>query len=211
MTTDVYATADELKEYVSAPGLTGDDSIIDAALVAASRNVDAYCGRFFYQLPASTAYFSPDPGSLWLLDLGDADLYDTAGLDVAVQWSNAAGYNEPWTFGTDYIAEPVNQSVQGVAGWPFTSLRALGGKSFPPQIADFYRDTVRIVGDFGWPAVPAPVKLATLMGAAELVKMGDAPFGVAGFGQFGSIRVRDNPKIATLLLPYKKGTTLFLA
>jgi hypothetical protein len=65
------------------------------------------------------------------------------------------------------------------------------------------RDTAR----WGWTAVPAPVKEATLALAEETFKMKDAPFGVAGMGEFGAIRVRANPRIVTMLSPYVRIAT----
>jgi hypothetical protein len=38
--------------------------------------------------------------------------------------------------------------------------------------------------------------------AEETFKMKDAPFGVAGFSDFGAVRVRDNPKVMSLLNRY---------
>jgi hypothetical protein len=32
----------------------------------------------------------------------------------------------------------------------------------------------------------------------------DAPFGVAGFGEFGAVRVRNNPRAMALLQPYRR-------
>jgi hypothetical protein len=63
---------------------------------------------------------------------------------------------------------------------------------------------VEVTGVFGWPAVPAPVVQATMLVASELFRLRDAPFGVAGFGEFGAVRVRENPKVAALLDPYCK-------
>jgi hypothetical protein len=40
--------------------------------------------------------------------------------------------------------------------------------------------------------------------AEETFKLKDAPFGVAGFGDFGVVRVRENPAVARLLAPYKR-------
>jgi hypothetical protein len=43
---------------------------------------------------------------------------------------------------------------------------------------------------------------ACLIVASETVKLRDAPFGVAGYGDYGAIRVRNNPMAMGMLAPY---------
>jgi hypothetical protein len=210
MSAPAYATTAQFRDFIKDTSLN-DAVPIATILLSASRDVEKICGRAFYQPDTPTVqYFSPARNSPWVLDLDDMDLATTDGLVVAVQWSNGGNYAETWSLGTDYIAEPVNQSVNGIVGWPYTSLRSLA-KIWPPRYADFYRDTVKVTATWGWPAVPDPVVQATLMRAFELYKGGEAPFGVAGQGDFGAIRVRDNPMVSSLLQPYKKQTTLLMA
>ncbi len=205
-----YLAEQELRDYLQDPSTTAESSQITDAIASASRLVDAYCGRFFYQETAPrTQYVSPNPNNLWIL--GIDDLSTLTGLDVTAQWANTSNYNETWNIGTDFIAEPINQQQDGIQGWPYTFLRALGPKVWPFQYLDFYRDTVKITGTWGWLAVPAPVKQATKILAAQYYKLGGAPFGVAGFGTFGDIRVKDIPQVMTLLKDYKRGTTLLMA
>ena len=63
---------------------------------------------------------------------------------------------------------------------------------------------MHVTARWGWPAIPAPVKQAAFLVSAEQWKLKDAPFGVAGFGEFGAIRVRLNPMVTTLLGPYRR-------
>lgn len=208
MTLPVYASDAMFRLHIRDPSAL-DPIPIGLALDGASREVEHICGRRFYQTTGSQ-YFSPAPRSPWIIELDDVDLANTTGLVVAVQWSNTANYNETWTLNTDFVVEPRNQSVNGIDGWPYTSLRSLS-KIWPPRIADFYLDTVKVTGTFGWPAIPAPVTQATLMLAAERFKSGEAPWGVAGFSDFGAVRVRENPMVASMLAPYKKHTSLMMA
>jgi hypothetical protein len=62
-----------------------------------------------------------------------------------------------------------------------------------------------VTGVFGWPAVPANVKQAALIAAADLFRLKDAPFGIAGFGEFGVVRVQANPRVMSLLRRYITG------
>lgn len=203
-----YITTAELRDYLKDPSGTQNPTAIAAAISAASRAVDAFCGRHFYQT-TQTQYFTPEQGFLWRLDLDDMDLASTSGLTVQVEFGIDGTYPTTYTLGTDFIAQPINQSVGGVDGWPYTWLQSVNGKLWPPRYAGFQRDTVKITGQWGWPAVPLPVKQATKILAAQFFELGGAPFGVAGFGDFAAVRVRDNPIAASLLGPYAKNRLLF--
>jgi hypothetical protein len=61
---------------------------------------------------------------------------------------------------------------------------------------------IQVTGTFGWPAVPLNVKEATLIQAADTFRSKDAPFGVAGFGEFGVVRVGPNLRVQSLLRRY---------
>jgi len=47
--TNGYCTQNELKAFVGIPSDdSGDDNLLDDAINAASRQIDAFCGRYFY-------------------------------------------------------------------------------------------------------------------------------------------------------------------
>ena len=46
------------------------------------------------------------------------------------------------------------------------------------------------------------VRRASLMLAIDFFKLKDAPFGVAGFGDYGPMRVMENPTVAGMLRRY---------
>jgi hypothetical protein len=52
------------------------------------------------------------------------------------------------------------------------------------------------------------VKQAALIAATDLFKLKDAPYGVAGFGEFGAVRIQDNLRVASLLAPYRRSPVL---
>src|SRR6185437_2859039 len=90
---------------------------------------------------------------------------------------------------------------------PCTRIRAInaanGGKFFPYTWEFSRLDRIQIVGTWGWPTVPAGVRQATLQTAAEIYKLKDSPFGLAGTSEFGLVRVpKQNPYIMKLLTPY---------
>lgn len=183
-----------------------DLTVVQNAILAASRAVEGLTGRHFYQ-HTGTQYFSPD--GLWIVSLDDMDLATTTGLTVHVDTGFAGTYTEVRTFGTDFICEPINQSVYGLEGWPFTSLRAVNGKVWFLRYLDYQRDTVKVDGTWGWPAVPHAVIEATTIVASFLYKRPEAALGMSALPEIGMMRVRD-PDVAMILQPYVKQSTRFL-
>jgi hypothetical protein len=53
--------------------------------------------------------------------------------------------------------------------------------------------------------VPLNVKNAALVIGAQIFRMKDAVFGVAGFGEFGVVRIQSNPQVMWLLRRYITG------
>src|SRR5262249_31365326 len=105
-------------------------------------------------------------------------------------------FEQTWTQNTDYALTVAPGAYnQGALGeqWPFTGYAVIGTGKFLPFVWPWsHQDRIQITGVFGWPAVPLAVKQAALIAAADLFKLKDAPFGVAGFGEFGVVRVGAN-------------------
>jgi len=87
--------------------------------------------------------------------------------------------------------------------WVYTALRPIEDGYWPTWEG---RATVRVEATYGWPAVPAPVKTATILQAARLWTRYDSPLGVAGFGEMGAMRVsfKADPDVSMLLQPYRR-------
>ena len=179
-----YATQAELKNWI---GITDniDDDNLDIALEAASRQVDRICGRRFYADSVATARtYTPSND---LLHVFTEDFHSTTGLVVV---SNGTTL----TLDTDF--ELVLNSVDR----PYTGLRAINW-----LYKDSQRKTVSVTAKWGWAAVPADIKLATLILAARLFKRKDSIQGALGFGDLGAMRLSANdPDVTTLLAGYRK-------
>ena len=201
MSTTDYVQLAELARHVGTD-TTIDSELLQFACTAASRSIDARCGRFFYQATSQTGYTFPS--TAWICRFDDFDIATTAGLTVTTDTTNDGTYATTWTVNTDYQAGPESGIVAGKTGWPITTLRAVGTKSWPIRYIETQRPTVRVVGTFGWPSVPAPIKEATYLLAAEQYKLKDAPTGIIGYGEYGAVRIRENPKIENLVLPFVK-------
>lgn len=178
---DPYATVAEFKERIAVND-SQDDSLLSAALDAASRSVEEFCDRQFNQASAaSDRVYRPDFADMVQVDdfTGSATVTAAGGKTLAE--------------GTDFEIGPVRDTNLGKPAWVLRHLK--GGFGVNERL------TVNAL--WGWDSVPAQVKEATLIMAAEIFKLKDAPFGVAGFGEFGVVRVRDNPKAAALLYPLR--------
>lgn len=201
---NLYAEAADLKVRFGIPDSI-DDTKINSALDSASRAIDQHCQRVFYSASAVTATFVPSDS--YRLRLADTDVWRGDLVSVTTLATDATGdgvYETTWS-ASDYQLWPVNAAA-GPEARPYTEVRAVGGQTFPiPYTRTQRLNRVQIAGTFGWPtAAPSAVTEACLMLAAELFKLKDAPFGIAGLSEFGVVRIRENPKVATMLAPYQR-------
>lgn len=197
--TNGYTTLNDVKD-----SLNLDDSIdnaaIELAIATASRQIDDYCGRFFYKdgtelLPA-TRYYSP------------TDFY-TVVVDDFVSLSEIATddnfdrlYQTIWTE-SDSMFEPVNNPSRG---WPRNRILAVGSYVFPANLPQ----SVRLKGIFGWSAVPYEVKTAAKIQASRLFLRNQSPFGIAGNTDLGTVRLaaKLDADVEALLRPMRKNNGL---
>jgi hypothetical protein len=89
--------------------------------------------------------------------------------------------------------------------WPYWQVRV---RPFAAACFPCWEDGVQVTAQWGWAAVPPAVKEACLILAEETFKLKDAPFGIQGYGDYGPVRVRDNPKVASMLNPYRRKSVL---
>ena len=188
-----------LAEFKSAARLidTVDDVMLEPVIEAASRMIEAHCGRRFYADSTATArVFAPLHNGLAIVD----DFHTTTDLVVKTDPNLTGTYSETWT-AADYQLEPLNGLRDGVS-WPYNSIRALGAYLFPTALQ---RATVQVTAKWGFAAVPTDVKVAALIQSEALFKAYDAPLGVAGIGDMGVMRMRQalHPSAAALLERYR--------
>lgn len=197
-----YVTVAELRDWVGI-GDSADDSLLSQACDTASAWIDEYCGETFAVPSAATArLFYCDSWNYVRTDT----IANTTGLVVATDDNDDGTAETSWTITTDYLLLDPNGRTVGEASGPYRAIRAVGSKSFP--CSSNGRPLVSVTARWGWPAVPAPVKQAAYVLAAEQWKQKDAPFGVAAFGDFGALRVRANPVVAQLLAPYRRAAVV---
>lgn len=190
---DDYVTLSEFKSWIG-DSETIDDATWTFAISAASRGIEKVTGRQFNQATVATArVYRPELTCSVAID----DFHTTTDLLIETDEGGDGAFDTTWT-SVDFELEPLNGVVDGEQGWPFNEIRAVGSRLFRPH----RRASVRVTAQWGWPAPPAAVKTSCLIAAAEIGKMKDAPFGVAGFDNWGAVRVRDNPMAVAKLAPY---------
>jgi hypothetical protein len=192
-----YITRSDFKAFVPHFDSTADDTLLDAILLAAEGAINWRCGRRFDAATQATArQFYPAHSGWVRVD----DISTTASLVVAYDSSDDGTADVTLTT-AQYQLEPVNGvGADGTAGWPYTAIRAVDA-SFPTTTV---RAPVHVTALWGWASTPDLVKQATKVLANEMYKHREAPLGVTEFGEFGIMRVRENPVVASLLKPFMR-------
>lgn len=192
-----YATVDQLREELGDTGSKIDVDRLERALTSASRAVDDFTGRRFWQDgTVKTRTYRPESTSLALVD----DISTTTGLVIKTDTGADYTWSTTWVT-TDYDLEPDNAD-QDNAAYAWWRIRAVGNYGFLTLPT---RRTLQVTAKFGWAAIPAEVESATLIKAIQRFRRPDAPFGIAGFGDFGPMRIsRKDPDVIELLNPFVK-------
>jgi hypothetical protein len=174
-----------------------DDSLLELAIESASREIDGYCERVFYSTTGTRVYA---PTNIYTVTTDDI-------ISVTTLKSSSDGvtYDITWTT-SDYQLEPLNGFAGGLST-PYTRIRATGNYLMPSfSVGTFYEleALIQVVGVFGWSAVPAAIRQATVILAMRLFKRLDAPLGMIS-NDMGSMRVgRFDPDVEALVAPFRK-------
>jgi len=165
-----------------------DNGLLAAALAAAESSINLWCNRTF-TVPAAVTTRTYEPfADEVIVD----DIATTTGLIVSDNGTTVAL--------TDLVLDPANGvGPDGNTGWPYWRIRYANGG---PWARDGRRRTASITAKFGWAATPENIRMATLVLASDLFHMKDTRLGVAGYGDMGIIRIRENGMLQTLLHYY---------
>jgi len=200
--TNGYATRNQVKAALRiGTADTLDDDLIDNCVGAASRLIDGYCNRRFWQTGTAEARIFQAEDSFY------CSIDDIAGTALTLKSSTQADgtFDLTWSR-SDYQLEPLNGNLDGLI-WSYDKIRAVGDYLFPTVNANYGEQAlVQVTAVFGWPSVPEPVTQATIIQASRIFKRYDSPLGVVGFGDLGQIRVSRylDPDMAQLVEPYRR-------
>jgi hypothetical protein len=206
--TNGYCTQNQLKQFNGIPTSdTADDDLLDDAINAASRQIDTFCGRIFFQQSATARKFFTND----LYRLHVDDISTTTGLVVKYD-DDDDGVYETTVSSSEFQLLPINQVVGGILISPFYIVELIsdGNHEWPLDYSS-NRPRAEITAKWGYSEVPEPIRQATLMLASELFAMRNAPLGVAGVGDFGVVNIQQNREITRLIAPFRKGTVFGLA
>ena len=197
---NAYCSTTDLREHLADGSSILTTALLERAINASARAIDRYCGRRFW-LDAAVAVrtYKPDsPSSAYVDDIGTS-----TGLIVK---TGTDGTTFPTTWAsTDFVLEPRNAGIVGAGSTAdahaFWEIVAIAGRTFSLHS---YRPTLQVTARYGWSAAPPEVAEANILKAASLFKRKDAPFAVAGFGDFGVVRIgRNDPDVMELLSSYR--------
>ncbi|WP_347852205.1 phage head-tail connector protein [Planktomarina sp.] len=177
-----------------------DDALIELSIESASREIDGYCERVFYNAGTATRVYIPT-------DTFYTETDDIISVTTLKTSSTGESFDTTWSASGDYQLEPLNGISGGLIGHPATRIRAIGSYLFPlwsPKNVNSHEATVQVVGVFGWSAVPTAIRQATIIQASRLFKRLDTPLGIS-YDELGSLRVgRVDPDVEKLVMPFRK-------
>ncbi|MPZ89403.1 MAG: hypothetical protein GEU81_15305 [Nitriliruptorales bacterium] len=192
---NAYATEQEFRDHIGDQGGTLNLTMIERALNTASRMIDQYTGRRFWQdLTTANKRFWPDNQLLLYVDDISTDF-----TEVRTDEDDDGTYELLWDV-ADVLREPVNSGIDIGTSFAKWRILAVGTKRFP--VARL-RPPVQVTAQWGWATTPPEITEATVLKAAKLFNLKNAPLGIAGFGDFGALRIsRQDPEVIELIQPY---------
>jgi len=202
--TNGYCTLAEIKTYLGLSG-SGQDDNLENAIESTSREIDAICGRFFYQTTSEAKYFTPvNP-----IYLEVPDISTPSGLAVLIDTNDNGTHDTTLTINTDFYTSPLDagNDVDGVQYQPITEIKILDTRSSERFDTTIVKQ-VKVTCQWGWSAVPHAIRQATLIQATRLFKRKDTPFTVYGSEQTGTVELfqKFDPDAMKLIKRYIKKT-----
>lgn len=199
--TNGYCGVEELCEVLGISD-SADDPALERAVSAASRQIDAYTDRRFWQdgVVVAREFFAHDARCVEVDDIST-----TTGLVVKLDDAGDGTYSTTLTIGTDFILAPVN-AADMVPVWPFSQIRLVGDQLVPRSLHG--RPQVQVTARFGWPAIPDDVRQACIVQSKNLFKAPGGAFTGYQFSMETGVVVRSpgiDPVSAALLEPYRRG------
>lgn len=188
-----YATLAQVKAALRITDSV-DDSLLEMAIESASRAIDQYTARNFYNAGTAVRYYAPSDS----LNVEIDDMISLVSLQTMSDDEQV--YDTTWA-SDDYQLEPLNGIVDGISQ-PYNHIRAVGDYTYLTLAGEA---TVKVTGVWGWSAVPIQVTQATVIQASRIFKRLDSPLGIIS-GELGSMRVgsRLDPDVAQLVDSLRK-------
>jgi len=190
--TNGYATLTDVKNALRITDAL-DDSLLETAIESASRMIDGYTARTFYNGGTAVRNFAATDALNLIID-------DAISVTTVQSTDEVGDTYTTWT-ANDFQLEPLNSRSDGLY-MPYTGIRAVGDYTWP--VVD-QQALCKVTAVWGWASIPTAIKQATIIQASRLFKRLDSPLGVAGFGDMGAIRVGRylDPDVEQLAMPFR--------
>lgn len=213
---NAYCSVDDLREQLgdlSSQNLS--QRMLERAINAASRAVENWCDRRFWQDSAlTTRTIAVREGAGYELQLDGVaagDISTSTGLVIKSDTTGDGSYATTW-LSTDYRLWPYSATQPGSEYGGWSKIESTGRLRFDIRGGVGVRRDIlplSITAKFGWSFVPDGVEQATILKAAQLFKRKDAPFGVVQFGDIAAVSVtRKDADVVELLWPYVRDVAM---
>ena len=195
-----YCALSELKTYLGLSG-SGQDDNLENAIEGASREIDQYTGRIFYQTSSQDNYYTPNNFFMQAVD----DISTATGLVVKLDTTDDGTHNKTLTKDTDFALLPVNVTNAQDQNQPYTHIKILDNRSSERFDPDIFNN-IKVTAQFGFSSVPDAIKQATFLQATRLFKRKDSPFSVYGNPETGTAELfnKFDPDALKLIKGYSK-------
>ena len=186
--TNGYATLAQVKAALRITDSI-DDSLLELAIESASRAIDQYTNRNFYNAGPAVRYYAPT-------DSLNVDIDDMVSLVTLQTMSDDEPVFDTTWGSDDYQLEPLNGIADGIAQ-PYNHIRAVGDYTF---LTLDNEATIKVTAVWGWATTPIQITQATVIQASRIYKRLDSPLGIIS-GELGSMRIgsRLDPDVAQLV------------
>lgn len=180
----------ELKGFLRS-GTTYDEWLYDEAIPAGRSYLRGATGRDWTHVTddttATARSFRAEAGS------------DLLGIDDAASITSVVENGVALTAGTDYVAGPANNLVDGE--WrPTTHLIRYGGSWY----TDGPKLTVVVTAKWGWSTMPPEWKMAQYVAAKAYLESRDVSFGLIALENGGATGARDVKAVRDFINKYRK-------
>ena len=159
-----YCTLAELKTYLGLSG-SGQDDNLENAIEGASREIDQYTGRIFYQTDSQDNFYTPNNFFIQEVD----DISSASGLVVKLDTTDDGTHDTTLVKDTDFALLPVNVSNALDQYQPYTHIKILDNRSSERFDPDIFNN-IKVTAQFGFSSVPDAIKQATFLQATRLFK-----------------------------------------
>lgn len=196
-----YATVEEIRDQMGDTAARIDIDVIERSIEAASRLIDSLCGQRFWLDPTPVARTFSPVDNLFVFVGG---IGSTTGLVVQSDTGGNGTYSETWTLDTDFLLTPPNAPFFNSSAYSWSGIQAVGSKTF---IVGARRPSLKVTAKWGWTVVPSDIVKATILQTVRIIRLKDAPFGIAGMGEFGAVRIaKVDPNVESLVRPFYRLT-----